>query len=149
MTATAHAILGTVIAAKIGDPYLAIPLAILSHVAADAFPHWDTGTNRKRKTHGAFFAQSLVDLSLSFILPYLLVLTLFPGTSLIYLYVIVFFAQFFDWASVPYVFFKWEFPPFTWPYRFQISFDNRLDKPWGIIAQVAVVLILVIFAKII
>jgi len=34
MTATGHAIIGTVIAAKIGNPYLAIPLAIVSHLAA-------------------------------------------------------------------------------------------------------------------
>lgn len=149
MTATGHAIIGTVIAAKIGNPYMAIPLAVLSHLAADAFPHWDTGTNKKRKTHSTFFAQSLLDLFLSFTLPYLLVITLFPQTNIIYLYIIVFSAQFFDWASVPYVFFKWKFPPFTWPYQFQIIFDNRLDKPWGIIGQAAVLIILIIFAKII
>jgi len=149
MTATGHAIIGTVIAVKIGNPYLAIPLAIVSHIAADAFPHWDTGTNKKKKTHLAFFAQSMIDLTLSYALPYLLVITLFPGTNLIYLYIVVIAAQLLDWLSVPYVFFNWKFPPFTWPYRFQISFDNRLDKPWGIITQVAVLLFLIIFAKLI
>lgn len=149
MTATGHAIIGTVIAAKIADPAIAIPVAILSHIAADAFPHWDTGTNKKKKSHAAFFAQSLVDLSASFVFPYILAVTLFPQTNIIYLYVIVFFAQFLDWISVPYVFFKWRFPPFSWPYLFQISFDNRLDKPWGIILQAALLLFLIIFAKVI
>lgn len=149
MTATGHAIIGTVIAAKIGNPYLAIPIALFSHIAADAFPHWDTGTNRKNKTGAVFFAQSMVDLTLSFILPYLLVLTLFPETNILYLYIIVFAAQFFDWASVPYIFFNWKFPPFSWPYKFQILFDNRLDKPWGIIGQAAILIFLVIFAKLI
>lgn len=149
MTATGHAIIGTVIAAKIGNPYLAVPIAVLSHIAADAFPHWDTGTNKKKKSHTAFFAQSLLDLGLSFLLPYLLVITFFPDTNLVYLYIIVFAAQFFDWASVPYVFFNWKFPPFNWPYNFQISFDNRLDKPWGIITQAAALLFLIIFAVLI
>ena len=50
MTATTHALIGTIIAAKIGNPALAIPIAIASHIAADAIPHWDTATNRKKKT---------------------------------------------------------------------------------------------------
>lgn len=45
MTATGHAIMGTALAAAIPNPYLGIPIAILSHIACDAFPHWDTGTN--------------------------------------------------------------------------------------------------------
>jgi hypothetical protein len=149
MTATGHAIIGTVIAAKIGNPALAIPLAIVSHLAADAFPHWDTGTNRKKKSRKAFVYGSFVDLGLSFILPYALTTLLFPGTNIIYLYIVVIAAQAFDWLSAPYIFLKWEFPPFSWPYYFQIWFDNRLDKPWGVIGQAAVLLALILFAKMI
>lgn len=39
MTATAHAIIGTVIAAKVGNPVLAVPIALASHIIADAIPH--------------------------------------------------------------------------------------------------------------
>lgn len=50
MTATGHAVIGTVIAATISNPFVAIPLAFVSHLAADSFPHWDSGTHEKEKT---------------------------------------------------------------------------------------------------
>ena len=60
MTATGHAIIGTVIAVKIGNPALAVPLAIASHIAADAFPHWDEGTNSKKKVRKDLSAKVLL-----------------------------------------------------------------------------------------
>ncbi|MBI2012734.1 hypothetical protein HYS90_02270, partial [Candidatus Curtissbacteria bacterium] len=50
MTATAHALIGASIAAKITNPYLGIPLAIISHFVADLIPHWDAGTNHREKS---------------------------------------------------------------------------------------------------
>lgn len=147
MTATGHAIIGTVIAAKIGNPALAIPIAVASHIAADLFPHWDTGTNKKLKSKSDFFIQSVTDLTLSYVLTIVLVVFLFPETSLIYAFVMVIAAQGFDWASAPYVFLRIENPPiFKYFYKFQKKFDNRLDKPWGIIGQVAVLVTLVVIA---
>lgn len=148
MTATGHAIIGTLIAAKIGNPALAIPIAIVSHIAADAFPHWDTGTNKKTKTKLRFFTDSFLDVLLSLLLPYIIIHFFFSKTNLGYTYIIVFFAQLLDWITAPYVFFNMKFPPFSWCYRFQKSFDNKLDKPWGIITQTALLLILIILAKI-
>jgi hypothetical protein len=87
MTATGHAVVGTVIAVAVSNPVIGIPLAILSHVAADAFPHWDTGTNKKLKSNRDFVVQSVADLILSYILPLILALVLFPNVNLIYLYV--------------------------------------------------------------
>lgn len=149
MTATGHAIIGTVIAAKIGNPYLAIPIAILSHVAADAFPHWDTGTNRKKKSRTRFWIDSLIDLAISLTLPLFLGPFLNPSTSLAYIYLIVIAAQLLDWLTVPYLFLKINIRPFTWIQQLQLSFDNRLDKPWGVITQAAILLFLIIFAKLI
>lgn len=147
MTATGHAIIGTVIAAKIGNPALAIPIALTSHIAADLFPHWDPGTNRNKKTEDRFFKDGVIDVLSSFIVTFLLISFIFPQTNIIYAYIIVFSAQFFDWASAPFVFFKIKNPPiFQWFYRFQKTFDNRMDKPWGIIGQVTVLIALVAIA---
>ncbi len=148
MTATGHAILGTVIAAKVGNPYLAVPLAMLSHIAADAFPHWDTATNYRRKSRFRLFSDSFLDVIISLILPLLIVKFLFPTTDIIYTYAIVFVAQLFDWATAPYYFFNINLPPFTWAYNFQKIFDNRLDKPWGIINQVTILIIITLLATI-
>lgn len=149
MTATGHAIIGVVIAAKIGNPYLAVPLALVSHLAADAFPHWDTGTNKKSKTRERLFIDSFIDVAISLTLPLILGPYLNPSINFIYMYIIVFAAQFFDWVTAPYVFFKQRYAPFTWPYKFQMVFDNRLDKPLGVIVQALILIFLVAFAKLI
>lgn len=147
MTATGHAIIGTVIAAKIGNPALAIPIAIISHVAADLFPHWDTGTNKKLKSKKDFVIQSFTDLFLSYAVMLALLVFLFPETNKVYAFIIVIAAQGFDWASAPYSFLQIKNPPiFYWFYKLQKKFDNKLDKPWGMIGQAAVLAILVFLA---
>ena len=147
MTATGHAVIGVVIAATVPNPVLAIPLALASHVAADLFPHWDPGTNRDKKTKDRFVGEAIADVILSLAVTFFLVVYLFPQTDLLYAYLIVFAAQFFDWASAPYLFFRIKHPSvFEWFYQLQKHFDNRLDKPWGIIGQIAVLVALVFFA---
>lgn len=147
MTATAHAVIGTVIATQVANPVLAIPLAILSHVAADLFPHWDTGTHRNGKTWNQLFIQSFVDVFLGFVLSFLIIYFLFPNSSYYYVFLIIIMAQLLDWLTAPYYFFKIKiFKPF---YKLQTMFDNKMDKPWGIIGQVAIVTLLVVFFKLI
>ena len=147
MTATGHAVIGTVIAVAIPNPMIGIPLAVLSHIAADLFPHWDIGTNRDKKPHDRFVVEAVGDVIVSYILPILLVVIFFPETNLIYTFAMVFAAQFFDWASAPYVFFKIRKPSiFELVYKFQKTFDNRLDKPWGIVGQVTVLIVLIALA---
>jgi len=152
MTATGHAMIGLALAALIPDPVLGIPIAILSHVACDAFPHWDTGTNMKsnkptsQKTRRRFVIESFIDLGVSFVLPLILLLTIFESLNPLYAYIMVISAQGLDWLSSPRVFLKWNLPPFTWAYSLQGKFDHRLDQPWGIVGQIAVVLFFISLA---
>lgn len=146
MTATGHALIGIAIAAQIPNPYIGIPIAIISHIAADAFPHWDTGTNINKKSRLKFVAGSFLDLGLSFLLPLIIALQFFPDLDLFYGFVMIIAAQGFDWGTAPYVFLRWKFPPFTWFFTAQKSFDHRLDKPWGVIGQVTVVLLFLLLA---
>ncbi len=150
MTATGHAVVGTVIAVAIPNPLIGIPIAILSHIACDLFPHWDIGTNRDDKAHNRFVIEAVGDVIFSYVISFLLIYFLFPQTDMIYAFIMVIAAQFFDWASAPYVFFKLKNPPFfEWAYKFQKTFDNRLDKPWGIIGQVSILVLLVFLAKLV
>ncbi len=146
MTATSHALIGTVIAAKIGNPALGIPLAIISHFIADAIPHWDTATNGngKFKLERNVFYNTIADISLGFILSYLLIFFLFPQTNLLYAFILIIMAQLPDYLTAPYYFFAIKNPLFKSMYRFQKIFDRKLDKPWGIITQI-IFLLLVIF----
>lgn len=146
MTATGHAIIGTVIAVKIGNPALAIPIAVGSHVVADAFPHWDEGTHGKSKTKIRLISEAFFDVMMGLLISYLIVFFLFPQINFFYVILIVLFAQSLDWITAPYYFFG--IKQFKIFHTLQKSFDNKLDKPWGIINQVAILTLLVILAKI-
>jgi len=147
MTATSHAIIGVVIAAKISNPILAIPIAVLSHIASDVFPHWDTGTNKNHKSSKRFFVETMIDVTIGFILSYIILQFLSPSTNLLYAFIVILAAQAFDWGSAPFHFFNMQYPPFSTIYYFQKKIDNRLDKPWGIIGQVVILIFIIIMAK--
>ena len=147
MTATGHALIGTVIAAKIGNPALAIPIALASHFVADAIPHWDTGLHRKENGKKKFLIYSLFDVIIGFALSYALINLFFPSTNLTYAFFIIIIAQLPDWLTAPYLFFDMKFPPFSWSYRLQKAFDNPLGAPWGVINQVAVVIFIIALAR--
>ncbi len=146
MTATGHAVIGVALAAAIPNPMIGIPIAVLSHIPADLFPHWDIGTNRKSKGEKKFVYGAFADVIISYLVTFLLVAFVFPQVNIVYALAMVFASQFFDWLAAPYVFLRLMKPPiFYWTYKFQKTFDNRLDKPWGIIGQVAILLLLLVF----
>jgi len=148
MTATGHAIIGTVIAAKVGNPALAIPIAFASHFLADALPHWDTATNRRKKSIMRFFSESFIDVVLGFVLSWIIIAWLFPTTNLMYAFIIIIVSELPDWLTAPYLFFKLEIQPFISIYKLQKKFDTELDLPWGFINQALVLIGIVFIAKI-
>jgi hypothetical protein len=147
MTATGHAVIGTVIAAKVSNPAIAIPVAIASHFLADAFPHWDTGYHRKQKSKQKFITESLLDVFLGFAVSLAIVKLFFPQTAISYTFLMVVMAQLPDWLSAPYLFFDMKFVPFCWIYNLQKKFDSRLDLPWGFINQVAAIVLIIFIAR--
>lgn len=146
MTATSHALIGTIIAVKIGNPALAIPIAIASHIVADAIPHWDTATNRKKKGFKKMFIDTFFDVALGFYLSYLLVILFFPKTNPSYVFIMIIASQLLDWMTAPYYFFH--IKAFKFAYTFQKSFDNKLNLPWGLVTQIILIVALVIMAKV-
>ena len=66
MTATAHALIGASLAVKLTNPFIGIPIAILSHFLADLVPHWDAGTNRRKKTIQRLRMEAAADVLLGF-----------------------------------------------------------------------------------
>jgi hypothetical protein len=148
MTATGHALVGTVIAAKVGNPALAIPIAIASHFLCDALPHWDTAYAREKESKTRFVTESAIDLALGFVLAYLVIILFFPSTSLLYAFLIIIMAQLPDWVTTPYLFLDWDFPPFNWIYHFQKKFDTSIGFPWGIVNQVVVIVALICLGKV-
>lgn len=147
MTATGHAVIGTVIAATMPNPWIAAPVAILSHLAADLFPHWDSGTHEKTKSRKRILYEAIVDVIVGFVVSYLIIIFVFPQTNLLYAFIMIILAQGFDWAWAPEYFFKIKNPISDFSLWLGNICNNRLDKPWGIINQVAVLVLLIVIAK--
>ncbi len=145
MTATSHALIGTIIAAKFSNPALAIPIALASHVVADMIPHWDESVGKKDKNHNRLFFETFGDVILGFALSYTLITFFFPKTDLAYAFIMIIVAQLPDWLTAPYYFFK--IKSFEWAYKFGKKTNIEIDKPWGVITQVGFVALLVFLAK--
>lgn len=147
MTATGHAVLGAVIAAKIPNPYIAIPIAILSHIACDILPHWDAGTHGHKKTKKQLRFEATIDVLVGYVVSYGLIFWLFPTTDPFYVFVMITASQLLDWITMPYYFFGVKYALGLWMYKVQKGFNSKLDKPWGIVTQAVVLIVIIILAK--
>ncbi len=62
---TPHVLLGAAIAAKVSDPILAMPLALMSHFVLDVIPHWNphfyTETQKNGRPSNASTTLAIVD----------------------------------------------------------------------------------------
>lgn len=143
MTATAHALIGASLAVKVVNPYLGIPIAILSHFVADLIPHWDAGTNHRDKSLTRLKIEASLDVLLGFALVFIIFRNL---TNPVYLFSMVIAAQLPDWLEAPSWLFGIRVPPFSWLDWLGHKLQSRLQLPWGLVTQVVVVGLLVFYA---
>ncbi len=144
MTSTAHSLVGAAIAAKLGNPALAIPLVFASHFILDCVPHWDTGTHWHERPKEATFLYSALDVFLGVGLSLLLFGT---TVNLFYLLLMIFVSTLPDWIQSPYIFWNIKLPPVYWFYKIQSKLNNKDGTWFGVFTQVAVVLPLLLWAK--
>lgn len=145
MTATSHALIGASLAAKIANPVLGIPIAIASHFAADLVPHWDAGTNHRNKSALRLKAEAALDVLLGFALVAILFRSL-AFEKPVYLLAMVISAQLPDWLEAPSSMFNFQVPPFSWLDWLGHKLQWRMQLPWGLVTQVVVVGLIVLFA---
>ena len=147
MTATAHALIGGVIASSVPNPALGITLSAISHPIADMIPHWDFGLGWKKKSKILLFFQSFGDLLFGVVLTFLI----FGNTTdRLYLFFCILISESWDILQMPYLLFNWKFFPFSTFYEFGHQTNNGKAKmPWGILTQVASVTGLVLVLRII
>ncbi len=143
MTATAHALIGASLAARITNPYIGIPLAIFSHFIADLVPHWDAGTNHRQKSLMRLRTEAALDVLLGFALV-LILFRNFAQTNPVYLFSMVIAAQLPDWIEAPSWMFGFKVPPFSWLDWLGHKLQTRMQLPWGLVTQVVLVGILVL-----
>lgn len=67
MLSISHTLTGALIATKIPNPYLAIPIILITHYLLDAVPHWDAGTGLTNgsKSPTQVFRDEIPDLIIS------------------------------------------------------------------------------------
>ena len=135
MTATNHAITGAIIATVIHKPAIALPIALLSHFATDAIPHFGYGGHGgyrqaiKRKLQKAMM---LAD-PIAFV-PFLLILI--TRHASIWVYLAAFLAVSPDLHDfIAYFFFKKD----TGWNRFSklASAIQWCERPWGVTVEIA------------
>lgn len=141
MTATGHALLGTIFAAKIGDPILLASVSFVSHFICDAVPHWDSGTHINKKTKTRLFWEAVADVLVGFTLSFILYFVILKQTSFQHVMIGIIFAQLPDWFSAPYFILGIKLPLFKWVEGIQVKINHRLDKPWGIVTQAGVIVL--------
>lgn len=85
MTELPHTVVGAAIAVKVGNPALAIPLALLSHFALEFVPHWNPHLYRETKKYGKVTKQSTwfvaADVGASLLAGFLIASTVLPDVA--------------------------------------------------------------------
>ncbi len=145
MTATAHALIGGIIAASINNPAIGLPLAAISHPIADMIPHWDFGWGWRQKTKTKLFLQGLFDLTVGVMITFVI---FGQSVDMLYLLGAIFLSEIWDILQAPYWLLNWKFAPFSLFYKIQHEIQGKAKLPWGIFTQIATVSGLVLFFKI-
>ncbi len=157
MTATAHALVSSAIAASVANPLVAIPLAFVSHFVMDAVPHWDFGTNWRNRSKTKTGTIAILDTVLGFSLAYFLFAGKAHGLVLLAAMIA---GNLPDWMEAPYyIFFAktdkkqpiatanfWEH--FTYKiYKIENTFHTKAQFPFGLVTQVATVVFFLVLLQ--
>lgn len=132
MTATAHALIGASLAATLSNPLVGIPIAFFSHFLADLVPHWDVGTNHRKKTLTRLKMESGLDVILGLSLGFLIFRNIVNPQ---YLFWMMLTSQLPDWLTAPKLMFNINLPPFTWMDYLGHKIQSRMQLPWGLVTQ--------------
>ncbi len=144
MLATPHALVGAIIASKVHNPAIGLPIAFFSHFLFDLVPHWDWGWHPGEtisRIHDpnkkiTIFWESVIDVVIGFVLSYFFFGKTVP---LPYLFAMVIAAQGPDWLSIPSWLLNWS----PWPVSGINALQHKLQRharlPWGILNQIAAV----------
>lgn len=144
MTATAHALIGGVIASTITTPEIGISLSLISHPIVDLIPHWDFASNWRSKNKIKLFLEAALDVSFGVVLAFAL---FGKNVDYVYFFSCILASEIWDIIESPYWLLNWKFPPISWIYNVQSRLQGKLRAPWGIYTQILTVAVLYIILK--
>ena len=135
MLATPHTLMGILIATKVTNPWLALPLALLSHFALDLIPHWDFFTFREKVTL-PIKKKVCLDVLIGLTVGMFFVFRALPDrTQAANIFFSCFLANLPDGVEAPYIFLGKEWPFVMKVIKFQREHHSRLRFPWGLLTQ--------------
>ncbi len=145
MLETPHVVVGAAIATIIPNPFLAIPLAFLSHFVLDMTPHWNPHISTELKKYGEITQKSkniiYIDLAISVIVGVFLASRALPDTGQFLTIGASGFAGILpDVIEAPYFFLHWKNKFLEKWLKFQKSIQNDVDPVYGLATQVITVL---------
>ena len=143
MLETPHVALGAAIAMKIGNPYLAIPLALSSHFLLEKIPHWNPHLNTEMKKYGHLTNKTkliiAVDTTLALGLGIFIAFKALPDSSLSLLVIASSFAAIVpDLLESPYFIFGVKNKYIQKWIALQIKIQIDATPFWGILTQIIV-----------
>lgn len=142
MLSIAHAPTGALIASKIPNPLISIPLVLAAHYFEDSIPHWDVGTgmgNKKDGKHKALLQELFIDLPSSFVIVFLF-FQYGHATIVWQAWLGWFFALLPDFLDAPAWFFKVKFSPLTYLSKLHDKVHHSTpNKFLGLLPQVIVI----------
>lgn len=147
MLSIVHGTTGALITSKIPNPFISIPLVLLSHYIEDRIPHWDVGqglTHKKKSKKTAFLQELFFDFPLSIVLVYFIFQAGQPTLNW-QAWLGWFVGLLPDFLEFPYLFLNMKFFPIkqladfhSWVHR---STPNVF---WGMLPQILVILLVIL-----
>lgn len=141
MLTTSHSLISALIVSQVFPPQLSLPLVLASHYFLDIIPHWDTGTGltNGHKTKKGAVLDTLIDLAIGFTLVFFFFQNGKPFSPLLWGGVILGITP--DLLKFPALFFDKRPFPINVLEKFHNTLHHRAKLPWGLIYQIAVLII--------
>lgn len=139
-----HTVIGATIAYKIGNPYLSLPLALLSHFALDLLPHWNPHLNTEIREKGKLSRKTQIiivgDVVLSVVAGVAIASLALPD-KMAFTYIILgaFLGVLPDVVEGPYFFLKMNLPFVDKLMKFQKMIQNDAAPFLGLLTQVILI----------
>lgn len=146
MLSIAHGATGSLIASKIPNPYISIPLILLSHYIEDRIPHWDVGqglSSKKKTRKSAFLQELFFDFPLSILVVFLIFQA---GRPLDWRPWLGWFIGLLpDFLEFPYLFLNMKFFPIAQHAKLHsLVHRSTKNKLWGLLPQILVILLVIL-----
>ena len=145
MLETPHTIVAASIAVKTGNPFLALPLALLSHFVLDKVPHWNPHLTTKggevKKINPEGFKIIVIDSSLALISGSVIALSFLPDIKKVLLILACcFLSALPDLVEAPYIFLNYKKEWLKKWLFFQKKHQFNTNIVWGLTTQVITII---------